>query len=55
MYSNESVSVHVCYDIQSRGGGYFLPLLAYELDLNVKRKEKKQKSNSSILWEKGWH
>jgi hypothetical protein len=52
MYSNKSVSVHVCYDIQSRGGGYFLPLLAYELDLNVKRKEKKQKSNSSILWEK---
>ena len=40
MYSNKSVSVHVCYDIQSRGGGYFLPLLAYELDLNVKRKEK---------------
>ena len=40
MYSNKSVSVHVCHDIQSRGGGYFLPLLAYELDLNVKRKEK---------------
>ena len=39
MYSNKSVNVHVCYDIQSRGGSYFLPLLAYELDLNVKRKE----------------
>ena len=38
MYSN--TSVHVCYGIQSRGGSYFLPLLAYELDLNVKRKEK---------------
>ena len=55
MYSNKSVNVHMCYDIQCRGGSYFLPLLAYELDLNVKRKEKKQKSNSSILWEKGWH
>ena len=43
MYSNKSVSVHVCYDIQSRGGGYFLPLLAYELNLNVKRKDKRKK------------
>ena len=53
MYSNKSVSVHVCHDIQSRGGGYFLPLLAYELNLNVKRKDKRKKTNSRILWEKG--
>ena len=47
MYSNKSVSVHECHDFQSRGGGYFLPLLAYELDLNVKRKEKSKKQ---IVW-----